>query len=381
MSHDVEPSPGRADPAAPAAPHAGRAAERGVTPGVLLAAEWSWRLLVIGIAVAAFVWILNAVKEVVIPFLVGLLICALLEPLVGALRKRRWPAWLAITSTLLGTAVVISGLVLLLVTQIRTGIPTLQREAVDRFESVRDLLAQPPFNVVPSDYDALLASAGKALENSREALLTGALDAGLGVGHLVTGALLAFFTIVIVLIDGRGIWRFVVSVFPRRARPAIDGAGRAGWGTLSAFTRVQIFVAAGNAVGIGIAAWLLGLPLAIPIAVVVFLASFIPVVGAIVSGAFAVVIALVFVGPLQAVIMLAAVIGVHLLESHVLQPLVMGGAVHVHPLAVVLAVAAGSYVGGVAGALFAVPFVATLNVMVRYIAGGSWKARTPAVGS
>ena len=367
MSHPVEPPP--------------EAPARGVTPGVLLAAEWSWRLLVIGIAIAAAVWLLLAVKEVVIPFLVGLLVCALLEPLVAGLRRRRWPAWVAITSTLLGTAVVISALVLLLVTEVRTGIPTLQREAMDRFDAARDLLAQPPFNVVPSDYDALVASAGKALESSREAVLTGALDAGLGVGHLVTGALLAFFTIVIVLVDGRGIWRFVVGVFPRRARPAIDGAGRAGWGTLSAFTRVQIFVAAGNAVGIGLAAWLLGLPLAVPIAVVVFLASFIPVVGAIVSGAFAVVIALVFVGPLQAVIMLAAVIGVHLLESHVLQPLVMGGAVHVHPLAVVLAVAAGSYVGVVAGALFAVPFVATLNVMIRHIARGSGKASTPAVGS
>jgi predicted PurR-regulated permease PerM len=392
MSHDVEPSPGTPAPSAASVPPADRAAARGVTPGVLLASEWSWRLVVIGIAVAAAVWILVSLKEVVVPFLIGLLVCALLQPLVAGLRARRWPAWLAITSTLLATAVVIAGLVLLVVMQIHTGIPTLQREAMARFEDVRDLLAQPPFNVVPADYDALLASSGKTLENSREALLTGALDAGLGVGHLVTGALLAFFTIVIVLIDGRGIWRFVVRVFPQRARPAIDGAGRAGWGTLSAFTRVQIFarvnaesvqifVAAGNAVGIGIAAWLLGLPLAIPIAVVVFLASFIPVVGAIVSGAFAVVIALVFVGPLQAVIMLVAVIGVHLLESHVLQPLVMGGAVHVHPLAVVLAVAAGSYVGGVAGALFAVPFVATLNVMVRYIAGGSWKAGTPAVGS
>ncbi len=105
MSHDVPPSPGAPE----SAPHADRAAQRGVTPGVLLAAEWSWRLLVIGIAVAAAVWILIAVKEVVIPFLIGLLICALLEPLVAALRKRRWPAWVAITSTLLGTAVVISG--------------------------------------------------------------------------------------------------------------------------------------------------------------------------------------------------------------------------------------------------------------------------------
>ncbi|MFC3294621.1 AI-2E family transporter [Clavibacter michiganensis subsp. insidiosus] len=94
--------------------------------------------------------------------------------------------------------------------------------------------------------------------------------------YLVTGALLAFFTIVIVLIDGRGIWRFVVSVFPRRRPPRHRRRRPRGLGTLSAFTRVQIFVAAGNAVGIGIAAWLLGLPLAIPIAVVVFLASFIP---------------------------------------------------------------------------------------------------------
>ncbi len=89
MSHDVPPSLGAPEPA----PHADRAAQRGVTPGVLLAAEWSWRLLVIGIAVAAAVWILIAGKEVVIPFLIGLLVCALLEPLVAALRKRRWPAW------------------------------------------------------------------------------------------------------------------------------------------------------------------------------------------------------------------------------------------------------------------------------------------------
>jgi predicted PurR-regulated permease PerM len=168
--------------------------------------------------------------------------------------------------------------------------------------------------------------------------------------------------------------RGLTKLFPRRARTAVDGAGKAGWLTLTTFVRVQVFVAAVNAVGIGLFAFFLGLPLAIPIAIVVFLASLIPVVGAIATGVIAVAIALVYVGPIQAVIMLGGVLGVHLLEAHILQPLVMGTAVKVHPLAVVLGVAAGSYVAGIPGALFAVPILATINVMFTYVARGEWRA-------
>jgi predicted PurR-regulated permease PerM len=163
-------------------------------------------------------------------------------------------------------------------------------------------------------------------------------------------------------------------VFPRRARAGVDGAGRAGWVTLRNFAKVQVLVAFIDAVGIGLVAFFLGLPLVGPIAVLVFLGSFIPVVGAVVTGALAVLVALVFKGWVFALIMLAGVLAVQQLEGHVLQPLIMGTAVKVHPLAVVLSVAAGSLLAGIPGALFAVPFVAVLNVMVHYVSSGKWRA-------
>jgi putative heme transporter len=146
-----------------------------------------------------------------------------------------------------------------------------------------------------------------------------------------------------------------------------------GWTTLTSFVRVQIFVAAIDAVGIGVGALILGLPLAIPIAVAVFLGSFIPIVGAVATGVLAVFVALIYKDVVIALIMLAIVLLVQQVEGHVLQPLVMGSAVKVHPVAVVFAVAGGSFLAGIPGALFAVPVVAVLNVMIRYIASGSWR--------
>ncbi|BDZ49642.1 hypothetical protein GCM10025867_18830 [Frondihabitans sucicola] len=136
---------------------------------------------------------------------------------------------------------------------------------------------------------------------------------------------------------------------------------------------MQIFVAFVDALGIGVIAGILRIPLALPIAVAVFLGSFVPVVGAVVTGILAVFVALVYNGPVVALIMLAGVLFIQQIEGHVLQPLVMGTAVKVHPLAVVFAVATGSLVAGIAGALFAVPVVATVNAMVLFVAGGRWR--------
>src|SRR5699024_9342779 len=177
------------------------------------------------------------------------------------------------------------------------------------------------------------------------------------------GALVALFTLVCLLYDGDGIWRWTTRLFPRTARVAVDRSARNGWSTLINYARTQIFVASIDGIGIGVGAALLGVPLAIPIGVTVFLASFVPFLGAIVSGALAVLIALAYNGPFIAIAMLAVVLLVQQIESHVLQPLVMGAAVKVHPLAVVLVVLAGSLAGGIAGALFAVPFAAFVNVV------------------
>ena len=159
----------------------------------------------------------------------------------------------------------------------------------------------------------------------------------------------------------------------RWTRAAVDGGGRAAWISVGHYVRVQIVVALIDAIGVGVVALVLGLPFVVPIAVLVFLSAFIPFVGAIVTGGLAVLVALVYAGPVPAVVMLAGVIGVNQLESHILQPLLMGTAVRLHPVAVVLAVSSGSILGGIGGAVFAVPVAAAMNSAVKYLAGGSWK--------
>ncbi|RKR75993.1 AI-2E family transporter [Frondihabitans australicus] len=354
-----------------------------VSRGMKIAGAWGWRILVVLACLAALVWLIETLSEIVVPFLIALLISALLKPFVTGLVHRRWPKWIAIVAVLLAAIVVFGGLILLVVLEVRSGLPALEKETTSRIKVIQDFLAGPPFNLTTSDYTKYINDAVKALQSSSSKLLSGALTGAVTGVHLLADALLCVFATIFMLIDGDGVWKWVVRLFPKRARGAVDGAGQSGWITLTTFVRVQIFVAAVDGLGVGLVAFFLGLPLAVPIGVLVFLASFIPVVGAIVSGVFAVVIALVFVGPIQAIIMLAGVLGVHLLEAHVLQPLVMGNAVKVHPLAVVFAVAGGSYVAGIPGALFAVPTIAVLNVMISYVARGDWRGKplAPELGS
>jgi predicted PurR-regulated permease PerM len=348
--------------------------DRAIPVSVEIAGQWAWRLLAIVAVLVVFGFAISQLKEIVVPFLVSILISALLVPLSRFLQRHHWPKWLALVVALVGTILIVGALVFLVVAQVKAGLPALEKRSVSSYDNFRSFLREPPFNVTNKQFAGYIAEIQKAIQSNSKTLLSGAAVVGSTATHLLTGGLLVLFSTIFLLIDGSGVWRWVVRVFPRRARRAIDGAGQAGWMTLTTFVRVQIFVAAVDAVGVGLFAIFLGLPLAIPIAVLVFLASFIPVVGAIFSGVVAVIVALVFVGPVQALIMLGGVLVVHLLEAHILQPLVMGTAVKVHPLAVVLAVATGSYVAGIPGALFAVPTVAVINVMISYIASGRWRA-------
>lgn len=347
--------------------------ENAIPVSVDIAGQWAWRLIAVVAVLAVFGVVIINLKEIVVPFLIALLIAALLSPLVTFLRRHRWPHWLAIVTALVLTLVVVSGLIFLVVSQVRAGLPNLEKESMESYNNFRTLLRDSPLHLSNRQFNDYLGNAITAVQKNSSTIAKGALQIGTTAGHLLTGALLVLFSTIFLLIDGRGVWNWIVRLFPRRARVAVDGAGTAGWLTLTTFVRVQVFVAAVNAIGVGLFAFFLGLPLAIPIAIVVFLASFIPVVGAIATGVIAVLIALVYVGPVQALIMLVGVLIVHLLEAHVLQPLVMGSAVKVHPLAVVLGVAAGTYLAGIPGALFAVPVIATINVMVVFIARGTWR--------
>lgn len=344
---------------------------------MVIAGAWSWRILAVAGVAALFIFLVIELRIIVIPLLVAVIVSALLVPFSQFLQRHGWPRWLAITATLVLTVGAITGLVYLVITQVRAGWPDLREQSVAAWDRFTEWLLASPLHITEAQVLDWADDFWDSVERDSSIWISGALSVGSTAGQFLAGALIAIFAILLILIDGRNIWAWCVRLFPRKARAAVDGAARAGWVTLSNFAKVQIFVAAVDAIGIGLGAFILGLPLAVPIGIAVFIGAFIPIVGAVVTGAFAVFIALIYKDLLIALIMLAIVILVQQFEGNVLQPLVMGTAVKVHPLAVVLAVAGGSYIAGIAGALFAVPIVATANVFIGYIARGEWRSAAP----
>ena len=344
-----------------------------VPRGLRLATAYAWRFLVVAAAAGVAIWIVIQLKLLVIPLLIAILIAALLWPGFTWLLAHRVPRWAAIVISVLATIAVITGLLWLAIWQISQQWASVQARTVEAVRQLRQYLIDGPLHLTSEQIDGLLRQGWEFLEQQASLLWTGALAIGSTVGHVATGALLVLFILLCILADGGGIWRWVTRLFPRAARPAVDGAGRTGWRTVVTYARTQLLVATIDATGIGLGALLLGVPLAAPIAVLVFLGAFIPFVGAVVTGALAVFLALVYNGPWIALWMLVIVLGVQQLEGHILQPLLMGSAVKVHPLAVVIVVAGGAMIAGIPGALFAVPLAAFVNVVVLYISRRSWE--------
>ena len=360
--------------------HVPNGVDENIPPGIRLAGAWSWRLLAVAGAVAVFIFLIIQLRLIVIPLLVAVLVSALLVPFVSFLVRHRWPKGLAIALALVGTLAIVAGLITLAATQIAAGSAGLSSRLGTSWSNLKAALLASPLQLTEAQLNDYLDQAWKAIQADSQVFVTGALSVGSSLGHLLTGFLLTLFSLLFILIDGKGIWAWIVRIFPSRARAAVDGAGSAGWTSLGNFAKVQILVATIDALGIGVGAALLGVPMSVPIGVLVFLGSFIPIVGAVATGIVAVIIALLFNGPGYALAMLGVVLLVQQVEGHVLQPLIMGTAVKVHPLAVVLAVGAGALLAGIPGALFAVPVAAVLNVMVAYIYGGAWRVVPPPAG-
>ncbi len=337
--------------------------------GVRSAAAWVWRLAAIGLGIFGLLYLVAFFQVVVVPVLVAMLITALLSPYVSLLHRLGLPRGVAVAVSMLVALLVILGLLVLVGTQFVAGAGDLAAQAGQGFGQVQRWLIEGPLNLTTEQLDVWVQRGQEQLKASSDQLVAGALSFTSTAGHVVTGAFLAFFATIFFLLDGRGIWRWLIMLLPEGSQERVDDAGERGWLTLSAYVKATIIVAFVDAVGIGLGAVILQLPLAVPIAVLVFLGGFVPIVGAFLSGIVAVLIALVSHGPVAALIMLGVVIAVQQLESHVLQPFLLGRAVAVHPLAVVLAIAAGVLVAGIVGALFAVPLVAVLNTMITQLAG------------
>lgn len=334
-----------------------------VPPLVRAASEWTWRLLVVGAGLVTLFFLLGYFSQIVVPLAIGLLLCALLSSVHRRL-SRVMPRAAAAAVTVVGTLVVILALLTLVGTQISGGMSDMARQVSDGIQQVRDYVR----NTLGVSDDQL----GEYVEQARQWLSNANLGsrlsaAGVTAGHFIAGIFIALFSLFFFLYDGPGIWAYLVRLFPRSAREHVDSSGTVAWEQLTHYVRATVLVAAVDAVGITAGALILRVPFALAIGVLVFLLSFIPIVGALLSGAVAVLIALVAQGPVTALIMLAVVVGVQQLESHVLQPFILGRSVRVHPVAVIAAIACGAILAGIVGTLVAVPVLAVVKAVANHL--------------
>ena len=341
--------------------------DEAVDPFVRKMAAWAWRLLVILAAVVALLWLLWHLRVIVVPVALAVILTALLLPAVDWLTRHRLPRGAAVALVLLSGLTVFGALISFVVSQFISGLPSLVEQVARSIDNATNWLIEGPAHLSREQIDRAGDTAVKALRDNQERLTSGALSTAATLTEIVTGALLMLFTLIFLLYGGRSIYAFLTQIVPAHTRDRVRDAGRAGFRSLIGFVRATFLVALVDAIGIGAGLAILGVPLALPLASLVFLGAFIPVIGAVISGLLAVVVALLAKGFVYALITLGVVIAVQQLESHVLQPLVMGRAVSIHPLAIVLAIATGAVLAGIIGALLAVPALAFLNSAIRVL--------------
>ncbi|MFD3548780.1 AI-2E family transporter [Streptomyces sp. NPDC058655] len=346
---------------------AARDAAAAVPWGMRVAAEAGWRFLVLAATLWVLMRVIGSVRLVVLSFAVALLITALLHPTVTRLQRRGLPRGLATALTAAFGFVVLGLAGWFVVWQVLDNLDTLSGRVQEGIGELKQWLVDSPLHVTEGQINDIADRLSDSIGTSTSEITSTGLQGVTVLVEVLTGLLLAMFSTLFLLYDGERIWQWTLKLVPAAARPGMAGAGPRAWRTLTAYVRGTVIVALIDAVFIGVGIYFLGVPLAVPIAVVIFLASFVPLVGAVASGALAVVVALVTQGVFTALIALVIVLVVQQIEGHVLQPFILGRAVRVHPLAVVLAVATGGLVAGIGGAVVAVPLVAVGNTVVGYL--------------
>ena len=347
--------------------------------GLDLAASWAWRFLVIAAAGYLLLWLVAFFAVVTIPLAIALLITALAVPVVDGLHRVGVPRGLAALLVVFAGIAFVVALLTFAGQQVATGASDLAGQAVKGLDEIKDWLKTGPLQASDSQINDYIDQIQAALRKyaQGEDVVGQVTEVGAAVGHVLAGFFIVLFSTYFFLADGDRIWAWLVRIAPRAAREHADSSGRVAWISLTQFVRATVIVAAVDAIGIMIGAAVLRVPFVLAIGVLVFLGAFVPMIGATIAGTVAVLVALVDQGPITALIMLAVVIGVQQLEGHVLQPFLMGRWVSLHPLGVIVAIACGVLVAGIAGALVAVPLAAALNAVVQHLAANTGVGEDP----
>ncbi|SEB76676.1 Predicted PurR-regulated permease PerM [Streptomyces sp. TLI_105] len=330
-----------------------------VSPFLRTAAAYAWRLLAVGLLVYSLFAVLGRFHEIGVAVFLGLVITALLRP-VADLVARLLPRPLAVALTLIGSIVLVLGVLALVGEAVVGERTTLVREFRVGVGRIEDWLERPPFRLDPDTLSGVQSRIGEYLSSHRSALLSTAVSGAGHVAAVLATLALGLFSSVFFIHSGDRHWSWFQEQLPRSVRGRVGIGGRAAWRTFTGYTHGIVLVAGTNAVLVGIALWALGVPLAVPLALLEFFAAFVPLIGSPIALAIAAVVALASKGPLVAGIVIALIVIIGQIEGHLLHPLVMSWAVRLHPLVVAISVVAGSIAAGVVGAVVAVPLVSVV---------------------
>jgi predicted PurR-regulated permease PerM len=324
-------------------------------------AAWSWRLLLTGLVIyLAFRFVVD-LRLVVIPFIAALLLTALLEPEAAWLRRHGFSPMLATWCMLLIALILIAGAIALISNQIADQYQALLNEVQRTVTHLVNSLTGAPFHLNPNRLHAFGRSVLNYISQHKAVVAGTVLTGGRYLAEFLAGAVLTLFITFFLLKDGARIWAWLTKGMRPMAKSRAARAGDEAWRALVYYMRGATAVAAIHAVLLGIALTLLGVPLVVPLVVLVFLAAFVPLIGILVAGALAVLVALATKGWVAAVILLGVLIVENQIEDHLLQPLVVGRFIRLHPLAIILALAVGGIIAGIPGAIIAVPFAAAIT--------------------
>jgi predicted PurR-regulated permease PerM len=351
-------------------------AEHNRVPGWLqTGAAWSWRLLLLAAALYLIARVIGVLYIVVVPCTAALLLTALLQPLTARLRRAGLPGLAATWGTLLIAALVLGGIVLLVTNRVSADYPTLVNETRHTTTQVESWLSGPPFHIKSSNVQNALNNIPGYL-SKHKALVEGTVVTGGKIAaEFFGGLVLMLFVMFFLIKDGDRIWAWLIGALRPETAERVNRAGHAAWLAVVYYMRGTVVVAAIHAVVIGVTLFIMGAPLVIPLAVLVFLAAFVPLVGLLVAGTLAILVTLAAKGWVAAVILLGVLIIEDQLEGHLLQPQVVGRVIRLHPLAIILSLAVGGVLAGVAGAVVAVPIVAVITRAVPEL-----RRRDPAPG-
>lgn len=337
----------------------------GVARALQVAAAWTWRILLVAAGVYAVARAVAHVPIVTIPFVVALLLTAVLGPVMRRFERSRVPHSLAAFLSLLLGIAVIGAISTFVVMQISGNAPRLGEQFTQSIDDGVRWLHEGPLHVSDDQVDAWATELNSTVSRNQGTLVSGAISTLGTLSEFVAGGLLLLLSTFFLLRDGELIWGWVLGLLPHDARARVDQVGRVGWHTLGGYMRGVTIIATLHATTIFVVLIVLKVPMAMALAVLIFLGSFVPMIGMTVTGAFCIVISLIEHGVGAAVVVAITIIVLVQLEAHLLQPLIMSRNVEVHPLGVALSVLAGTTLWGIPGALFAVPLVAFANATIR----------------